>query len=232
MADEFEKELTGLSLKLTAESEVALFWREKHGELLLMGNKYETELQSLRQEIRSSLFSLSSSNGSASTSMNAGRQEKAREEKERDIKTRITSLVLDRDAFREAYNEAMGEMRVKDELVQDLRGQVRGLKAWVSSSGKMAEQVADEAFGERWRMLGNGLQKFVCLFVFILFSKNHSSLLVVSFPRASIFRGFRKCGKLIFCLVGSLLDSERSRLVCSGLSLNSFLRRSPPLAQN
>lgn len=161
MEAEFEKELTGLSLKLTAESEVALFWQQKHAALLQMGRKYDAEIRMLRDETGSSISSISSigAGGSGSGSGSAA-QERAREEKERDIKTRITSLVLDRDAFRESYNEAMGEMRAKDELVKELNGQIRGLKAWVSVSGKTTEQVADESFGERWRMLGNGLQKY------------------------------------------------------------------------
>jgi activating signal cointegrator complex subunit 1 len=84
-----------------------------------------------------------------------------KESRDRDIKTRISSLMLDRDAFREAYNEAMGELRVKEEMIKSLQGQVRGLKSFVSTSSKMDEQVTDEAFGERMQRLGNGLQNWV-----------------------------------------------------------------------
>lgn len=82
-------------------------------------------------------------------------------ERDRDIKTRISSLILDRDAFREAYNEAMGEVRGKDEQLRELRNQVSGLKSWVSSSSKVGEQVSDEVFGEEMRRLGNGVQNWV-----------------------------------------------------------------------
>jgi len=86
-----------------------------------------------------------------------------KEERDRDIKTRISSLMLDRDAFREAYNEAMGELRGKDERLRELQGQVRGLKSWVSREGKAVggEQVSDEVVGEKVRGLGNGLQNWV-----------------------------------------------------------------------
>lgn len=137
MEDEFEKELTHLSHKLTNESETAQFWQQKHSSLHQTFLKTDTDLRMLRAEC-------------------AGR-----EERDRDIKTRISSLMLDRDAFREAYNEAMAEVRGKDDLVRALQSQVWGLKSFVSSSSKMDEQVTDEAFGERMQRLGNGLQNWV-----------------------------------------------------------------------
>lgn len=146
MEDEFERELTQLSHKLTNESETALFWQQKHSALNQTYLKADTELKLLRQDLSTS---------------HSQQQAQQREERERDVKTRISSLMLDRDAFREAYNEAMGELRGKDEQVRELRTQVRGLKAFVSVSGKGIEQVADEAFGERWQRLGNGLQNWV-----------------------------------------------------------------------
>lgn len=141
MVDEFERELTTLSHKLTNESETAIFWQQKHSSLNQTFLKTDTELRLLRQEV--SGF------------------EQVKESRDRDIKTRISSLILDRDAFREAYNEAMGELRVKEEMIKSLQGQVRGLKSFVSTSSKMDEQVTDEAFGERMQRLGNGLQNWV-----------------------------------------------------------------------
>ncbi|KAH9212489.1 hypothetical protein DL95DRAFT_426520 [Leptodontidium sp. 2 PMI_412] len=141
METEFSSELTTLSHKLTNESETAQFWQQKHSLLNQTFLKTDTDLRLLKQEI-------------------AGFAE-AREERDRDIKTRISSLILDRDAFREAYNEAMGEVRGKEEVVRSLQGQVRGLKSWVSSSSKVGEQVSDEVFGEEMRRLGNGLQNWV-----------------------------------------------------------------------
>ncbi|KAF8856496.1 hypothetical protein BDZ45DRAFT_745397 [Acephala macrosclerotiorum] len=143
MEDEFEAELTRLSHKLTNESETAQFWQQKHSALNQNYLKSDTELRLLRQEL--------------------GGLNQVKEERDRDIKTRISSLMLDRDAFREAYNEAMGELRGKDERVRELQSQVRGLKSWVSREGKGVggEQVSDEIVGERVRGLGNGLQNWV-----------------------------------------------------------------------
>jgi rubrerythrin len=141
MEDEFERELTQLSHKLTNENETAVFWQQKHSTLNQTFLKVDTDLRLLRQEV--SAF------------------QQGREERDRDIKTRISSLMLDRDAFREAYNEAMGDLRGKEEMIRELQGQVRGLKSWVSVSSKMDEQLADEAFGERMQRLGNGLQNWV-----------------------------------------------------------------------
>lgn len=141
MEDEFERELTQLSHKLTNENETAIFWQQKHSSLNQTFLKTDTDLRLLRAEL-------------------SGYQN-SREERDRDIKTRISSLMLDRDAFREAYNEAMGELRGKDDMIKALQGQVWGLKSFVSSSSKMDEQVTDEAFGERMQRLGNGLQNWV-----------------------------------------------------------------------
>ncbi|RAL59441.1 hypothetical protein DID88_006815 [Monilinia fructigena] len=54
--------------------------------------------------------------------------------------------MMDRDAFREAYNEAMAEMREKDGEIMALRGQVRGLKErgridLEKASGDVREQL-------------------------------------------------------------------------------------------
>jgi hypothetical protein len=157
MEDEFERELTQLSHKLTNESETALFWQQKHSALHQTFLKTDTELRVLRQQEASG----STSASGQQMQLQMQQIQQVQQERDRDVKTRISSLMLDRDAFREAYNEAMGELRGKEEVVRDLRGQIRGLKAFVSVSGKAAEQVADEAFGERWQRLGNGLQNWV-----------------------------------------------------------------------
>ncbi|KUJ18283.1 uncharacterized protein LY89DRAFT_583613 [Mollisia scopiformis] len=143
MEEEFEAELTRLSHKLTNESETAQFWQQKHSASNQNYLKSDTELRLLRQEL--------------------GGLNQVKEDRDRDIKTRISSLMLDRDAFREAYNEAMGELRGKDERLRELQGQVRGLKSWVSREGKAVggEQVSDEIVGEKVRGLGNGLQNWV-----------------------------------------------------------------------
>ncbi|KAL3423991.1 hypothetical protein PVAG01_05738 [Phlyctema vagabunda] len=139
--DEFERELTQLSQKLTSESETSVFWQQKHSHLNQTFLKADTDLRLLRQEL--------------------GLANDSKEERDRDIKTRISSLMLDRDAFREAYNEAIAELRMKDECVKDLQGQISRLKNFISSSSKMLEQISDEGVGELMQRLGNGLQNWV-----------------------------------------------------------------------
>lgn len=143
MTSEFSRELTLLSHKLTNESEALHFWQAKHTALSSTYTQTDTSLKHLQSELSSSTTT--------------------QEQRERDVKTRISSLVLDRDAFREAYNEAMGEVREREELVRMLQGQVRGLKSWVVSSGRggVGEQVSDEGLGEEMRRVGNGVQNWV-----------------------------------------------------------------------
>ena len=76
MEDEFERELTQLSHKLTNETETAVFWQQKHSALNQTFLKTDTDLRLLRAEL-------------------SGHQN-SREERDRDIKTRISSLMLDR----------------------------------------------------------------------------------------------------------------------------------------
>ncbi|CZS88041.1 uncharacterized protein RCO7_01011 [Rhynchosporium graminicola] len=141
MKDEFSTSLTSLSHKLAAETSTLQYWQNKYSHLNATFQHKDASYRLLREEFPGSV--------------------EAREEPERDMETRISSLLLDRDAFREAYNEAMGEVREKEEQVRLLQGQVRGLKSWVSSSSKSGEQVSDEVFGEEMRRLGNGLQNWV-----------------------------------------------------------------------
>jgi chromosome segregation ATPase len=141
MMEEFERELTQLSKKMMDESETATFWQQKHSTLNQTFLKTDTDLRLLRQEVNSF--------------------QQSREERDRDIKTRISSLMLDRDAFREAYNDSMADLRAKDDMIKALQGQVWGLKSFVSTSSKMDEQVTDEAFGEYMQRLGNSIQNWV-----------------------------------------------------------------------
>ncbi|KAG9246751.1 hypothetical protein BJ878DRAFT_416245 [Calycina marina] len=141
MEDEFQRELTQLSHKSTNESETAVFWQQKHSALNQTFLKADTDLRLLRQDLYS--FQQDS------------------DKRDCDIKTRISSLMLDRDAFREAYSEACADIKAKDDLIKMLQGQVWGLKSFVSTSSKMDEQIADEAFGEQMQRLGNSTQNWV-----------------------------------------------------------------------
>jgi len=89
MEDVFQRELTQYSHKLVNERETAEFWQSKHSALNQNYLKTDTELRILRSDFSNLAVS--------------------REDRDRDIKTRISSLALSRDEFREAYNEAMRE---------------------------------------------------------------------------------------------------------------------------
>jgi chromosome segregation ATPase len=148
LAAEHERELAQLRQRRQEEAETAAFWQKKHSTLNQAFLRTDTDLRLLRQE--------------------AGAAQQGREDRDRDIKTRISSLLLDREAFREAYNEAMGELSTavgalsaKDDTIKALQSQVSGLKNFVSASSKMDEQVTDEVFGEQMQRLGNSLQNWV-----------------------------------------------------------------------
>jgi len=178
MENEFERELTQLSHKLTNESETAIFWQQKHSALNQTFLKTDTDLRLLRQEV------------------NSIQQDK--DNRDRDIKTRISSLMLDRDAFREAYNEACGDLKAKEDMIKMLQGQVWGLKSFVSTSSKMDEQIADEAFGEQMQRLGNSTQNWV----------------ITNFRKA-------KLGMLLFLLSSSFIlhcpDGESIQIACRAI---------------
>ncbi|KAG9229944.1 hypothetical protein BJ875DRAFT_386250 [Amylocarpus encephaloides] len=145
MASEFERELTQLSHKVTNERESSQFWQQKHTTLHQTYLQTDTSLRVLRSEL---------ANIQSFQAVNL--------EKDREVKSKLANVMIDRDAFREAYNEAMGELREKEEEVEMLRGQVRGLKSWVSKGGRGGEeQVSDEGVGEGWGKLGNSLQNWV-----------------------------------------------------------------------
>jgi activating signal cointegrator complex subunit 1 len=145
MEEEFSRELAQLGQKITNESELSLYWQQKHSALNQQFLKADADLRVLRHEV--------------------GIRDKSREERERDrerdMKTRISSLILDRDTLREGYHAVKAETREKDEEIGRLRNQVKGLKDFVSVNSRMEGQVTDEVCGEMMRGLGNGLQNWV-----------------------------------------------------------------------
>ncbi|KAL2104530.1 hypothetical protein VUR80DRAFT_10384 [Thermomyces stellatus] len=67
----------------------------------------------------------------------------------------------EREELRDGWEALRRELREKEEEIAELRGQVRGLKEWVSTSTRSDAQVADEVFGEAMGRLGNELQNWV-----------------------------------------------------------------------
>lgn len=67
----------------------------------------------------------------------------------------------EREELREGWEVLRRELKERDEEIRGLRGQVRGLKEWVSNSTRTDGQECDEVFGEGMARLGNGLQNWV-----------------------------------------------------------------------
>jgi chromosome segregation ATPase len=141
MEGEFSRELEQLGEKLTNESDTSKYWQQKHSALNQQFLKTDTDLRILRHEM-------------------AG-WDKQREERDKDVKTRISSLMLDRDTLREGYHLLKSDLKHKDEEILRLRTQVKGLKDFVSTNSRTDGQVTDEVFGEMMQRLGNGIQNWV-----------------------------------------------------------------------
>lgn len=73
-----------------------------------------------------------------------------------------TELRLLRDEAK-AREGLQTELKEKDGKIRELKGQVRGLKEWVSTSTRADGQqtLSDEVFGEGMARLGNSLQNWV-----------------------------------------------------------------------
>jgi hypothetical protein len=141
MEEEFSRELEQLGEKLTNESDTSKYWQQKHSALNQQFLKTDTDFRILRHEV-------------------AG-WDKQREERDKDVKTRISSLMLDRDTLREGYHLLKSDLKHKDEEILRLRSQVKGLKDFVSTNSRTDDQITDEVFGEMMQRLGNGIQNWV-----------------------------------------------------------------------
>ncbi|KAJ4189216.1 hypothetical protein NW755_006034 [Fusarium falciforme] len=67
----------------------------------------------------------------------------------------------EREELREGWEVLRRELKERDNEIRGLRGQVRGLKEWVSNSTRTDGQTCDEVFGDGMARLGNGLQNWV-----------------------------------------------------------------------
>lgn len=141
MEAQFARELTSLGDRLTREAEEATFWEKKYSTLDQRYPKTDTDLRILQHDMAA--------------------RETQLEERDRDISTRISSLKIDRDAFREGYNSTQRRLEDKEQEVDELWNQVKGLKEFVSTNTRTEGQITDEAFAELMQNLGNGLQNWV-----------------------------------------------------------------------
>jgi hypothetical protein len=144
MEGTFVQELEHLSAKLGHQAEVAHFWQLKYSSLHAAHGALEARLADCRAELEE-----------------RAREIDEREDRERDATTRISSLLIERDALREGFAGARREAQVRDAENEALRAQVRGLKEFVSTSGRSEGQVTDEIVAEQFSALGSELQNWV-----------------------------------------------------------------------
>ncbi|KPM45800.1 hypothetical protein AK830_g810 [Neonectria ditissima] len=77
------------------------------------------------------------------------------------LRAEVDVREAERDELREGWAVLRRELKERDDEIRGLRGQVRGLKEWVSSSTRTEGQECDETFGDGMTRLGNGLQNWV-----------------------------------------------------------------------
>lgn len=77
------------------------------------------------------------------------------------LRSEVDVREAEREELREGWEVLRRELKERDDEVRGLRGQVRGLKEWVSTSTRTDGQTSDEVFGDGMARLGNGLQNWV-----------------------------------------------------------------------
>lgn len=77
------------------------------------------------------------------------------------IRSEVEVREAEREELREGWAMLRRELKERDDEIRQLRGQVRGLKEWVSNSTRTDGQTCDEVFGDGMTRLGNGLQNWV-----------------------------------------------------------------------
>ncbi|CAG9980639.1 unnamed protein product [Clonostachys byssicola] len=77
------------------------------------------------------------------------------------LRTEAEVRELEREELRKGWEVLRRELKQRDDEIRGLRGQVRGLKEFVSTSTRTDDQTSDEVFGEGMTKLGNGLQNWV-----------------------------------------------------------------------
>jgi activating signal cointegrator complex subunit 1 len=77
------------------------------------------------------------------------------------LRNEVEIREAERDELRAGWETARRDAGRWEDEARALRGQVRGLKEWVSTSTRTGGQTSDEVFGEGMARLGNGLQNWV-----------------------------------------------------------------------
>ena len=126
----------------------------------------ERELSVMEKEFHRELDKLSQSESETATfwqsKHSALNQQFLRTDTElRLLRSEVEVREAERDELRQRWEALRREVRERDEEIRGLRGQVRGLKEFVSTSTRTDGQTSDEVFGDGMARLGNGLQNWV-----------------------------------------------------------------------
>ena len=79
------------------------------------------------------------------------------------LRAEVDVREAERAELRQGWEVLRRELRERDEEVRSLRGQIRGLKEFVSTSTRTGSQTSDEVFGDGMARLGNGRQNWVIM---------------------------------------------------------------------
>ncbi|KAL7921545.1 hypothetical protein ACQKWADRAFT_295334 [Trichoderma austrokoningii] len=126
----------------------------------------ETEMGIMEREFHQELDRLSQTESETATfwqgKHSALNQQYLRTDTElRLLRAEVDVRDAERDELRQTVDVMRRELLEKDGEIARLRGQVRGLKDFVSTSTRTDDQTSDEVFGDGMTKLGNGLQNWV-----------------------------------------------------------------------
>lgn len=126
----------------------------------------EREMDTMERAFQTQLDHLSAAESETATFWQAKHSALHTQHLRTDTELRLLRAEVDvreaeRAELRQGWEVLRRELKERDEEARRLRGQVRGLKEWVSTSTRADGQTSDEVFGDGMARLGNGLQNWV-----------------------------------------------------------------------
>ncbi|KAH6605025.1 hypothetical protein Trco_006732 [Trichoderma cornu-damae] len=145
-----------------AAAATSLLLREKDDRIAYL----EGEMAIMEREFHQELDKLSQTESETATfwqgKHSALNQQYLRTDTElRLLRAEVDVREAEREELRQGVEVLRRELQNKDDEIRRLRGQVRGLKDFVSTSTRTDDQTSDEVFGDGMAKLGNGLQNWV-----------------------------------------------------------------------
>ncbi|RFU73035.1 hypothetical protein TARUN_9220 [Trichoderma arundinaceum] len=145
-----------------AAAATSLLLREKDDRITYL----ENEMAIMEREFTQELDKLSQTESETATfwqgKHSALNQQYLRTDTElRLLRAEVDVREAEREELRQGVEVLRRELQERDDEIRRLRGQVRGLKDFVSTSTRTDDQTSDEVFGDGMTKLGNGLQNWV-----------------------------------------------------------------------